>query len=265
METAARVVIGEAADMCSPPIPRLIPRAREILAAADDDGIDVRALGGVAIYLRASEAGRTALGREYGDIDLVGRRKQSRNLRRLLEELGYSGQQLFNATHGDRRLIYEHVDPEHRIDVFLDVFEMCHTFALADRLTIDALTLPCAELLMTKLQVVEINAKDLSDGALLLLDHEPSDQDGTGRLNVVRIAELCAADWGLYTTLTDNLQKLGRYAPRLDLAAEQLATVVDRAAVVLDAIDRAPKTLRWKARARVGRRVPWHDTPEEIG
>jgi hypothetical protein len=244
--------------------PPLVRRAREILEAARARDLDVRLIGGVAIYLGASEPARRLLGRNYGDIDLVARRKQSRDLRRLLEELGYEGQQPFNATHGDRRLLYHHADPEHRVDVFLEIFEMCHTIDLGPRLTVDSETLSSADLIITKLQIAQINAKDLSDCLLILLDHAPAARDGEALLNTSRVAELCGADWGLYTTLTDNLRHLANYVGSVRLSEGERLSVHERIGQVLDAIERTPKTLRWKARARVGRRVQWHDTPDEI-
>ena len=89
--------------------------------------------------------------------------------------------------------------------MFLDTFEMSHTLDLGARLEAEPETLAAAELLLTKLQIAEVNAKDLSDTAMLLWDHEPADADGPGRLNLTPVAARCGADWGLYTTVTDNL------------------------------------------------------------
>src|ERR1700704_5731108 len=81
-----------------------------LVAAAAADGVAVRLLGGVAIWIRASAPARSALGRAYPDIDLAARKKQSRQLRAVLESQGLEPERVFNATHGARRLLY-HAPP----------------------------------------------------------------------------------------------------------------------------------------------------------
>lgn len=269
-------------------VPTMVQAGRGLVAAAASRGLAVRLLGGVAIWIRSSEAARAALGRAYPDIDLVAHKRQSRELRAVLEEEGLEPEQMFNATHGARRLLYHgppaqpHAPPGHlhgapaagpapgstgdawHVDVFLDTFEMSHTLDLGARLEAEEETLAAAELLLTKLQIAEVNRKDLSDVAMLLWDHEPADSDGPGRLNLARMAKLCGEDWGLYTTTTGNL------AACADLLGEVVADTDDRARIagrigaVTGALEAAPKTISWRMRARVGRRVRWYEVPEEV-
>jgi hypothetical protein len=246
--------------------PPMVTAGRNLVAAATSRGIALRLLGGVAIWIRASPAARAALGRRYPDIDLVAHKRQSRDLRGLLEERELQPERVFNATHGARRLLYHSPDPDSgwHIDVFLDTFEMSHRLDLGARLEAEAETLPAAELMLTKLQIAEVNRKDLSDVAMMLWDHEPGGDDGQGRLNLARMAEVCGARWGLYTTVTDNL------AGCADLLGELVATPADRIRIagriqtVSRALQEAPKTVSWRARARVGRRVRWYEVPEEV-
>jgi hypothetical protein len=245
--------------------PSIVTDALGLVAGAAEQGLEVRLIGGIAVYSRASPRTRAALGRSYGDIDLVSLAKGSRALRSYLEDAGFQPQTVFNATHGDRRLLYHSADDSYHIDVFLDEFSMSHSFDLRGRIPVEATTLPAADLLMTKLQVAEVNAKDLSDAVMLLLDHEPADQDGSGTVNVGHIAGLTSADWGLYTTLTDNFALLERALPTLELAAAERELVRERATRIVSTLADAPKTSRWRMRARVGRRVRWYETPEEIG
>jgi hypothetical protein len=129
----------------------------------------VRLLGGIAIWVRASDAMRQALGREYADIDLVTSKKQAKGLRReVLERLEYMPDKMFNATQGDTRLYYHSPDGVYHVDVFVEKFVMSHELDLGRRLTTEAVTLPAAELLLTKLQIAELNHKDASDTATLL-------------------------------------------------------------------------------------------------
>jgi hypothetical protein len=116
---------------------------------------------------------------------------------------------------------------------------------------------------MTKLQIAELNEKDARDTAMLLLDHEPVDQDGPGMLNAGHVAEVCAQDWGLYTTLTDNLAKTLALLEDLLPDPAQRELVTQRATAVLDRLEAAPKSRGWRRRARIGRRKRWYEVPDE--
>jgi hypothetical protein len=241
----------------------VVAAGRAIVAAAAARSIPVRLVGGVAIWLRGSAAARAALGRGYPDIDLVAHRRQSRGLRAVLEDEGLAPERVFNAAHGARRLLY-HAPGGWQVDVFLDTFEMSHTLDLGARLEAEPETLAAAELLLTKLQVAEINAKDLSDIAMLLWDHEPGDADGPGRLNLAPITARCATDWGLYTTATDNLSACAARLGDLVASPADRDRIAGRARVVARAVADVPKSLSWRARARVGRRARWYQLPEEV-
>ncbi|MGH3250187.1 MAG: hypothetical protein ACRDOI_28855, partial [Trebonia sp.] len=219
--------------------------------------------GGVAFWLRASPAARAALGRPYPDIDLVAHRKQSRRLRAVLEEEGFEPERVFNATHGARRLLY-HGPGGWQVDIFLDTLEMSHTLDLGTRLEAEPETLAAAELLLTKLQVAEVNAKDLSDTVMLLWDHAVDSTDGPGLLNLSPVAARCATDWGLYTTVTDNLTACAELLGSLVAADADRARIAGRIAAVTDALAAAPKSVSWQLRARVGRRKRWYEVPEEV-
>ncbi len=237
------------------------PRLVQVAAAG---GLVLRLFGGVAIWHRSAPATREALGRHYGDLDYVAHRKGSRDLRDLLEGEGYVPERTFNAAHGDRRLIYHASDDSFHIDVFLDDFEMSHTLDFSDRLEVEEPTLPAADLLLAKLQVAEINHKDLTDTAMLLLDHEPGDQDGPGRIGGARLDETCGGDWGLFTTVTDNLTTLDELAGSLELAPDGLELLAARSAALRRRLEDAPKTRGWRMRAKVGRRKRWYEVPEEV-
>jgi hypothetical protein len=242
----------------------LVTEGRRLVERAAAAGLEVRLFGGIAIWLRASEPTREALGRDYPDIDLVAHKKGSRHLRELLEAEGYEPERTFNATHGSRRLLFHAKDGGHQIDVFLEEFEMSHKLDLGARLEAEPLTLPAAELMLAKLQVAEINRKDLTDAAMLLLDHEPGGAGGAGHLELPRLEEVCGGDWGLFTTFTDNLDSLAGTREELPLAADASARLGERVDTVRRALDAAPKTLAWKMRAKVGRKVRWYETPEEV-
>src|SRR4051812_1771519 len=99
--------------------PALVAQARRICDEAGARGVQVRLLGGIAIWLRSPDDVRAALGREYADIDLATVRKQSKPLRDLLESLGYLPDKMFNATQGDRRLYFSSAEDGYHLDIFI--------------------------------------------------------------------------------------------------------------------------------------------------
>jgi hypothetical protein len=237
--------------------------ARRVVAAATERGETLRIAGGVAFQLRV--AGRVALPRPpLGDIDLVAPAKRNRRVAAMLTELGYTGEKEFNARHGDRRLIFWDHARDRKLEVFVGTFVMCHELPIAERLEVEPETLALAELLLTKLQIVELNEKDLADMHSLIITHDVGASDA-GEINGARIASLCAGDWGLHRTVTGTLARLGQDPPSYTLTPEQREFVEERVAKLRRVIDDQPKSLAWRMRARVGERVRWYLEPEEIG
>jgi hypothetical protein len=243
--------------------PTMVAAARRMCEESESGGVDVRLLGGIAIWIRASEATRQALGRDYADIDLVTTKKQAKGLREVLERLGYVPDKMFNATQGDTRLYYHAPDGAYHVDVFVEKFVMSHELELGARLRTEPVTLPAAELLLTKLQIAELNHKDASDTAMLLTDHALAESDGPGVLNVRHVSALCASDWGLYTTVTDNLEKTRSLLGGILSDEAQREQVDARAQELLAGLEAAPKSGGWRRRAKIGRRMKWYQTPDE--
>jgi hypothetical protein len=205
------------------------------------------------------------LQRGYADIDIVIGRKEGRLARAAMLARGYVPNDRFNALHGDRRLLFYDEANGRQLDVFVGSFSMCHSLDLSGRLTLLPDTLSVADLLLTKLQVIQINAKDLIDAAQLLRNHEldRADAAGADHLSLDRLCAVTSVDWGWYTTLSDNLAKVVTFAQDR-LAEPDAGRVADSARSVQAAIGEAAKSLRWKARARLGRRAAWYELPEEV-
>lgn len=238
--------------------------AERLTTAAQDRGVTAALIGGLGVYVHCSSAHHPPLRRAYKDIDLATSRAMSQRLTALLEDLGYQPDKRFNALHGGQRLFFWDEPNQRQLDVFVDRFEMCHPIDLRGRLALDptAPTVPLADLVLTKMQVVEINHKDMQDIAALLQDH-PLTGDERG-INVDYITELTRNDWGLQRTLEKTgerlldaalLDQLRAPAPRYDLAKQLNALV--------RAMQDAPKSMSWKLRARVGERKRWYELPEE--
>jgi len=245
------------------PLADVEAEAARLLERAAQANVLVRLLGGAAVGMHRHVPFPTALERRYGDIDIMVKKGQDRGLKRLLEDLGYVPNRSFNNLHGDRRLLFYDERNARQVDVFIGTFRMCHTLELDGRLTLHPQTLAPADLLLTKLQVVKINAKDIIDAQALLLGHQV--ERGTGDLiDLGRLVTVTSRDWGWFTTFTENLARL---TPEMDSRLPQAAAgqIADRVVTIQQALVAGPKSLGWKARAAVGRRVPWYELPEEIG
>jgi hypothetical protein len=247
----------------SQPLADVQDEARRLIGLAEDRTLTVRLIGGAAVAQHRHGEQPVALRRTCADIDVVVRRADQRKLRSLLESGGYVPDQDFNAVHGARRLLYYDRPNGRQLDVFVGEFRMCHQLDLDDRLTLDPATLTPADLLLTKLQVVEVNAKDLTDAASLLLWHEIADERSGDVIGVDRLIAVTSRDWGWFTTFTENLAKIGEALGALPNA--EAAVVSSRAARIEQAVAQAPKSVRWRARSRIGRRTPWYELPEEVG
>ncbi len=219
-------------------------------------------LGGVAIRMSCPSSTKAPLKRGYRDADFVGRASETRKIKELFAGLGYSPRETFNAMQGGRRLIFNDMSNNRRVDIFQDYFEMCHKFDLRKRLALRPGTLPMADLLETKLQIVQMNDKDYRDILALLIDHELGSDDGAETLNGAHLVGLCGDDWGIYKTFTGSLEKVVGNMDAYELEGADRGMAEMRAQKLLEEIEAAPKSLRWKLRARVGEKVAWYENPE---
>ena len=245
-----------------------VAETRRIIEAADAAGVTVRAVGGVGVTLIAPTVTLLRPSRTYHDIDLVAPAGSAKVVR-LMTDLGYMPAKAFNTLNGSERLLFHDADGR-RIDVFIDTLRMCHELRLGERLAVEAWpsTPAPADLLLTKLQIVELTDRDAQDVLALLADHELSEGDGAG-INLRRMREVCDSDWGWWRTVNDNLARLiARWVEPLEphesvpVGARSMA--IDRARALRENLASSPKTLAWKLRAAIGPRVRWYDLPEEV-
>ena len=242
------------------PLEDPIEEAKRVMQIAADRKIVLRLFGGVAFNFRSPSAMHRSLSRRYVDIDFMGHAKQSKEIKQLFVELGYVPRDRFNAMQGYRRLIFNDLEHQRRIDIFLDVFEMCHKFNFKDRMELDGQTLTIPDLLATKLQIVEINQKDMKDILSLFVDYDiTTDQKG---IDGKYLSKLTADDWGIYKTFTINLDKILGAMDGLGLEPAQRERVTARVGQLRKMIEDAPKGFGWKMRARVGEKAQWYELPE---
>jgi len=231
------------------------------MGEAEKQGVILRLFGGMAIRLRCPSASHRNLQRKYADIDFMGLSKQSRKIKELFTDLGYEPREFFNALQGSR-LIFNDIAQGRRIDIFLDVFKMCHKFDFRDRLSMDKLTIPLADLLATKLQVVEITEREYRDVIALVHDHEVNESEGPETIDGAYLAKLCADDWGIYKTFTINLANILHALENYGLPSDDREVVSKRLTALQAQIESVPKSMRWKMRARIGENKKWYELPE---
>jgi len=234
--------------------------AENILRSAAERNVILRLLGGVGVWFVAPSASKVGYARTYNDIDLIGLRKQSHKIEELFSDMGYKPREMFNKLQGDTRLMFTNGQNGRRIDIFLDKFAMCHEFNLKDRLELSEKSLPPADLLLTKLQVVEVTKKDILDAVALLVDLPISDKPS--EIEKKRILYYTSADWGIYKTIKINLEKIKAILPELALPGNESSSILERIDELDKAIEGSPKTFGWKMRAKVGEKVKWYELPE---
>lgn len=254
------------ADGLPPSYGVVLGRQRQILDEAHRRGVILRLLGGAAVLVHCPSAAALfqATNRALPDLDLMAYRTQLIEAVHIFRDLGYEEDETIKRLYGTQRRIFVWPGDGFHVDLFFDRLRFCHELDLGGRLELDSPTLSLADLLLHKLQIVELNLKDVTDLAALLLDHELG-EPGSETIDLGHIARICGADWGFWRTATANLQRLPRFVDDLVLLQtgqrEKIANQVGR---LCAALYQQPKTLRWKLRARVGERVPWYQQVEEV-
>jgi hypothetical protein len=248
----------------------MIPgEAHRLQTAADARSLTLRLTGSLAVRMHSEQHAHllAQLGRRpYRDIDFFGLSKEQRELEYLFESLGYVGDmQMKHAREwGVKRLIYSHPETRVKVDVFMDELVMAHTIDFKHRLGLDEPTACLSDLLLSKLQIHEITENDLIDLTVLIAEHDLGQGDQE-RIDVERITDVLRNDWGFYYTASDNLRKLenslGRYAA---LPGDVRDVIRSRLHALTVQIESAPKTMKWKLRARVGTRAQWYEDVEQV-
>jgi hypothetical protein len=270
--TASAGVEGDARTLADP-----LAEALRVVEVAAARVLLVRLMGGMAIRAHAPDwTARTR--RTEVDLDFVTTSHDRAAFFQLLEAEGYTPDRQHNALFGRKQGYFVDVPRKRPVDVLVDTLELCHRLDFSDRLALSTPTLPVADLLLSKLQVVKINRKDVLDALVLLAEHPLRDDDGArtstegeGAINLRRIVSITSNDWGWWRTVTGNLDKLAQYLELelqdgdLDVGRPIRHDPAAQVSALRNEIDAAPKGARWRLRARVGDRVSWYAEPEEMG
>ncbi len=234
--------------------------ADRVLQASREQGVTLRLVGALAFARHCPRYRHLQqdMGRRFTDVDFAGYGREADRIRALMTHLGYAEDRGVYVESEGTRQVFGHADVGLQIDVFLDKLDFCHTILWNGRLEKDDPTIPLAELLLEKMQIVRINEKDVIDTIMLLLEHPLGDTDDE-TINIAYIADLCGGDWGLWRTVTMNLEKVAELAAGYpQLSDEERGAVRSRVDGALGRIEERPKSFGWRMRAKVGDRKKWY-------
>jgi len=247
--------------------PEFLGEAQRILDAAKTKDVLLRLLGALAFHIHCPKFSymQQMLGRSFTDIDFASYAKHRANISKLFSSLGYQEDLHVTALFGANRFIfYDKSGSNRHCDVFIDKLAFCHDIVFQGRLELDEPTVPLSELLLEKMQIVQLNEKDAIDTIMLLREHEVGSSDNE-TINADYIASLTARDWGLWRTLTMNLERVQRAAQTAEkLVAEDKDDVENKIKKLRARIDEEPKSRSWKFRAQIGDKRKWYRDVEEI-
>lgn len=260
----------------------IINEALRIVELARDRGIVLRILGAIAIRLHSEgyQDLHKRLNRlgdrvsSFTDIDLIGYSSQRRGIRKLMEkDLNFQIPRHFLFLHGKERLIYTHSERHYQVDIFLDKLSFSHDIFFGKkpgkgRLELDYPTIPLSELLLEKLQIHEINEKDIKDVIVLLRAHSISHSDKRDTINIEYITNILSNDWEFWYDVKTNLDKVFMFAEKYAedglLSSRDLEDISNKIHYIISCLDRSPKTKKWLKRAKVGTRKKWWRDVEEV-
>jgi len=238
----------------------------DVVRRANERGIPLKLLGGQAV--RVLCPGYPNRARNDQDMDFACVSSRTKDVIAFFSETGFLGDQRFNLLHGDRQMYFTTADGKTSVDVIMDKLNMCHVLEFKDRIDRMPDTLDVADLLLTKLQIVELNRKDVHDLVHLFSAFLVKDGDEPGTIGTGRIGKIVGEDWGWWRTVTMNLDKVAELAEgeHRDLVPEaRTYDPAEQARGLRAFCDACPKTMKWKLRAKVGDRVQWYELPEEVG
>ena len=275
------IVCAGAADMSNLADTAILEDAVSIVNQAQEAGLTVRLLGALAVRVQAGAHADLfyrldrlgSAGRTFTDIDLVAYSKQRSGLHKFLENtLGYKLDQYAVLMHGRDRMILHHPEGKYSIDVFFDKLRYSHEVHFGSnpndgRLSLDPVTISPTDIVLEKIQIHEINEKDIKDLVTLFASCEISDQEGRSKISRKYVGNMLADDWGFWQDANSNLEKVNHFAQKYEedgkLDSELLKTILERINDLKKTIDETPKTKQWKKREKDGIRKKWWNDVEE--
>jgi hypothetical protein len=261
-----------------------VNEALKIVETAQSRQVYLRILGALAVYVHSLDKtectsafkslGRFGEGQPvFTDLDLGAYGKQKKEMNKLFQELKFKPDVMVNALFGNRRLIFYHPKNVFHVDIFLDKLEFSHDVRFGEkpgsgRLEVDYPTIPLEDIVLEKLQIHNINRKDLIDMIVLFMGHEVSENNTKDLIAGNHVANILSDDWGFWYDATTNLDRVKSLTHEFvnlgKISHEHGSRALNGLAKLLEIIEKTPKTERWKIRARVGTSKPWFREVEEV-
>ncbi|MDW7739562.1 MAG: hypothetical protein SCJ97_05825 [Bacillota bacterium] len=243
-----------------------IAEAKQIIESAEKRGAPLRLIGALAFHLHCHDYRHIhqKWGRVFTDTDFVARSEHQQAIIEAYAELGYRDDEMITTLYGSDRLVFDNPETGMHSDIFFDKLDFCHVLPLRDRLDVDDLTIPLAELFLEKMQIVQINEKDIVDTMMLLAEHPVGESDEE-TINAPVIARVLAGEWGFWRTVTGNVEKLMMMNNKTDLFDNNEKKLIEeRLAEISRYVDSEPKPLAWRMRSKVGDKVKWYKDVDEL-
>jgi hypothetical protein len=247
-------------------IPKLIEEANQVVSEASQRNIMLRLLGAAAIYTHCPKSNYLyqRLDRPLSDIDFVSYSKFIDRIEPFFKEMGYVGRDRFNAIQGRTRMIFDDSANNRYVDVFFDELAMSHTVTFSGRLELDYPTITLADLFLAKMQIRNLNEKDIKDTIVMLREHEIGGEEKEC-VNGEYVAKQLAKDWGFWFDVSTNIQKTKQnIITNPNLSNDDKQDVLKKLEMLIQLIGSEPKTAKWKMRARVGNKRKWYRDVEEV-
>jgi hypothetical protein len=248
------------------PLGDFLEEAKYVVDASRDNGTPLRVLGATAVRIHSPDsiALHKAMGRELSDIDFMAYQKHEGKVIDLMRELGYAfddrAQYLMTVS---QRYIFRDRTNDRNADIFFDKLDFCHTVDFRKRLEIDYPTVSLADLILEKLQIVRIETKDLKDAIVLLREHNVG-SGSNETIDAEYVAKLLANDWGFWYTVTSNMAKMQDFLQTLTMMPQDDRDKTSAKIMQLqDRIEKGPKSVGWKMRAKIGTKKQWYKTVDE--
>ena len=230
-------------------------------------GLHLRLLGAIAFQYHCPKYNflTAKLRRQLSDVDFAAYNSERATVEKMMREFGYADQPMVSALFGHQRLIWDNKSNGLHVDIFFDKLEMNHDIPFTGRLEIEGMTIPLSDMLLEKMQIVHLNEKDVVDTIMLLREHSIGNSAAPEIIDASYLAKLLSNEWGFYYTVTTNLKKVeDRLNVYPELAEEDRADVSAKIQELLRILEKAPKTLAWKLRARVGPKTKWYKDVEDV-
>lgn len=229
---------------------RLSEEAIRLIRRAAENRMVLRALGSVGVRLHCPPALEDMVQRDRWpkDIDLVTRKEDRRGLRGFFDAEGYVADRDMLVAMEGARYLFRNEERGIDVDVWVDILDLCHRLDVTKRLG-PGPSLTIEDLLLSKLQIVDLTPNDVQDLASMLSTHVLGDRpDDPEIIDVGYLCSILGDDWGFWKTATDNLTRIASdFPPRAK----------DNATELIAHLEQCRTTVRWKMRARIGERLQW--------